>query len=120
MTVCMMAYSSTILELLITCCGTKHRATPSPNGLPRRNGLADLLLNGRIALFQQSGILNKEVQVENEKIGVPTVTVPAEKVYKRRKHRAHESDILNPLAVTVAKDTSAPTEGAIVLELFSA
>lgn len=66
----------------------------------------------RYALFRQYHILNKDVQVENKKKGIPAVIAPVEKSHKREKHRAVRMDMINPLVVAVAEGTSAPTEGA--------
>lgn len=56
--------------------------------------------------------MNKEVQVEDEKMGVPAMTVLVERPQRREKHRASKQVRVNTLSMTVGKGASVPTEEA--------
>lgn len=52
--------------------------------------------------------------MENEKRGVPAAVIPVKMSRKRGKHRSHQTDRMNPLAVVVVEGASASAEGASV------
>lgn len=65
----------------------------------------------KYALYKQYIILNREVQTEDEKKVLTTVTAPADRPRQQEKHTVNKSAKVNHISMTVAEDAPVLAEG---------